>query len=151
MKKAFIIICIASFILLYEDLNHFFVLLVVGGFEVEQATQTAFSNSSVDSALFIGAFRLIPFVLLISCAAYTRLFESLKGRFSLYISLLVSILVIFSGYWSITAPLYTAEQISSTSALSYIFVPIGALFLSVCAGVGSYLLFKVYERVFKRA
>jgi hypothetical protein len=151
VKKGFILACIASFILLYEDLNHFFVILIVGGFELEQATQKAFGRSSFDGATLVGAYRLIPFIPLILCAAYTKLLASLKGRLSLSLSLVVTVLVIFTGYWSITSPLYTAEHASSTSALGYMFVPIAALFYSFCAGAGSYFLFKVYEGVFKRA
>jgi hypothetical protein len=151
VKKGFILACIVSFIFLYEDLNHFFVLLKVGGFELEQAAQKAFGRSNLEGALLAGSYRLIPFVPIILCAAYTKTLASFKGSFSLYLSLIVAILVIFNGYWSITSPLYTAENASSTSALGYIFVPIAALFYSFCAGAGSYFLFKMYEAVFKRA
>jgi hypothetical protein len=150
LKKGFILACIASFIFLYEDLNHFFVLLKVGGFELEQATQKAFGRSSLEGALLAGSFRLIPFVPIILCAAYTKILASFKGRFSLCLSLVVAVFIIFNGYWSITSSLYTAEHASSTSALGYIFVPIAALFYSFCAGAGSYFFFNVYEGIFKR-
>lgn len=151
MKKGFILACITSFILLYEDLNHFFVILIVGGFELEQAMQKAFGRSSFDGATLVGAYRLIPFMPLILCAAYTKLLASFKGRLSLYLSLVVTVIVIFTGYWSITSPLYTAEHASSTAPIGYIFVPFAALVLSFCAGVGAFFLFKVYEVIFKRA
>lgn len=149
MRKGFILACIASFILLYEDFNHLLVLLIVGGFEFEQAAQKAFGHSSFTGAILIGSIRLIPFVSLIACATCTKLLDSLKGRLSLCVSLLVAVGVIFSGYWSITSPLYTAEHASSTSAIAYIFVPITAYMFSFAAGASAYLLCKVYEVVIK--
>ena len=151
MKKGFILACIASFVLLYEDLNHLFVLLNVGNFELERAVQKAFGRSNLDGALLAGSFRLIPFIPLVLCAAYTKLLASFKGRFALYLSLVVTTVVIFGGYWEITRPLYTDEHASSTSAIGYIFVPIAALVYSFCAGVGSYFIIKAFEVVSKRA
>ncbi|MCC5854807.1 MAG: hypothetical protein JJU10_03890 [Idiomarina sp.] len=151
MKKGFILACVASFVLLHEGLNHFFVLLYVGNFEAAEAAQRAFGHSGFSDALLPSSFRLIPFIPLILCAAYTDLFASVKGRIALYVSLAVTIFIIFDGYWAMTRPFYTDEHISSTTALGYVFVPIAALMYSAIAGVASYALVKAYEARVKPA
>lgn len=150
MKKTYIFVCVISFFLLYENLNQLLVALIVGNYQINEALQKAFAFSTLQSALFAGIFRIIAFAPLILCAAFTKLLHDLRGKAALYIALLVTIVVIFSGYWEIIRPLYTDEHASSTAAIGYIFIPFYALFLSSVAGVATYVLLTLYAMMFRR-
>ena len=151
MKKGFTLACIAAFILLYEDLNHLIVILVVGGYEFGDAWTKAFRSSSIEGALLAGLFRAIPFIPLLLCGLFTKLLSHLRGMVSLWVGYAVSVIVVFIGYWSVTEPLYTDAHASSTSALGYIGVPIAALVYSSVACIVTYVAIYVYEVVLKRA
>lgn len=150
MKKQFIWACAISFILLFEHLNHLLVLIILTDFAPVEAISKAFAHTSITSVLFIGAFRIIPFVPLVLCAAFTNLLSSLKGKVALWLSLAVTIVIIFTGYWEIVRPLYTDEHASSTAALGYIFVPVAALSCAVAAGFGTYFTLYIAEFIVKR-
>ena len=151
MKKGFVIACIAAFFLLNEDLNHLIVMLVVGDFEFADAWFKTFKTFSIQSALIVGCFRLIPFILLLVWAVYTDMLENLKGKVALWASLVVSTAVIFDGYWAITEALYTDAHASSTSAIGYIWTPVIALFCSLIMFLIVQLVFWLKELVQKRA
>ena len=150
MKKGFILACIAAFILLFEDLNHLIVILVVSDLEAGQAWSKAFRGTSIESILFVGGFRLVPFISLGSCAIYTNLLTHMKGKVSLWVGFVVATSIVFIGYWGITEPLYTDAHASSTSALGYIWVPIAAAVYSMAACAITYLIFWLVEVVSKR-
>lgn len=151
MKKLFVFACIAAFILLHEGLNHFIVMLVVGDFEVARAWQKAYSNTSIESVLISGGFRLIPFIPLVLCAMYTSLLTHLKGKVTLWVGFIVTITIIFQGYWGVTEALYTDAHASSTSAIGYIWVPIAAAVYALVACITAYFLLWLFEIVLKRA
>lgn len=151
MKKGFVFACIASFILLYENFNHFMVMLVVGDFEVGHAWTKAFRNSDIDTALSIGGFRLIPFIPLVLCAIYTNLLTHSKGKITLWVGFIVATSIVFLGYWDVTEALYTDAHASSTSVIGYIWVPIAAALYALVASVVTYFMFWLFEAVFKRA
>ncbi|MFC4700615.1 hypothetical protein ACFO4O_10625 [Glaciecola siphonariae] len=151
MKKGFVLACIAAFILLNEDLNHFIVMLVLGDFEVGRAWQRAFGNTSIESMLFSGGFRLIPFIPLVLCALCTNLLTHLTGKVTLWVGFTATIAIIFIGYWGVTEALYTDAHASSTSAIGYIWAPIAAAAYSLVACIVTYFLLWLFELVLKRA
>lgn len=150
MKKPFIWACAISFILLFEHLNHLLVLIILTDFAPVEVISRAFAHTSITSVLFIGAFRIIPFVPLVLCAAFTNLLSSLKGKVALWLSLGMTVFIIFTGYWEIMRPLYTDEHASSTASIGYIFVPVVALSYAVAAGFAAYFIFYIAEIISKR-
>lgn len=150
MKKEFVLSCATAFVFLYENLNHFFVIVVIGGYELGDAWTKAFRFSGFESAFVVGSFRAVPFLLLIFCALFTNLPSHLKGKITLWVGFVVSVIIVFVGYWEITEAVYTNERVSSTSAIDYFWVPITAILYSLVACVVTYLTVYLYEVVSKR-
>lgn len=151
MKKGFTLACILGFLLLNEDLNHFIVCHLVGGYELSEAWSKVFSHWNLKGALIVGSFRTIPFSILIVCALSTSLLSHLKGQLTLCVGYVVSVLLIFNGYWQITETLYTDARSSSTAVLGYIFIPISAAFYAIVLSFVTYLVLWLLEIMSKRS
>ena len=151
MKKIFVIACIIAFVVQYEDLNHFIVMLVVGDFDASQAWANAFRHSSIESAFSAGFFRLIPFALLVLVTMCTNLSTNFRGKATLLMGFVVTNIVIFLGYWSVTESLYTDAHASSTSAINYFWAPIMATLFASIACTVTYFSIWFSELVLKRA
>ncbi|MUH73214.1 hypothetical protein [Psychrosphaera haliotis] len=151
MKKGYILACFTALVMLHEDLNHLFVMLIIGNFEFQEAWNKAFGASSVERTILTGSFRLIPLLPLILLALCTNLLSSFKGQVALWLSLATTVLIISYGYWHVTEALYTDQHASSTSAIGYLWAPVASLIYSFTAGIVCYLLIMAYEAVSNRA
>ena len=111
-----------------ENVVQWILAVQVGGHTVGSGFEEAFESFSILGYLFVTAFRLIPYVglgILIVIVSKTRFYENVLPVF--FGGLIGILAIIVWGSWEALLPLYTEEQVSSTTAISFIFIPIYAI------------------------
>ena len=143
MKKYwFLAVLLPIALVINENIIHWALAITVGNKSMADGFSDAFRHFSFWGYFFFTAFRLVPYVgLAISLVALSR------SKYSDYVPVVLTggltgiLYVIISGSWSALHPYYTDQQPSSTTALSFLFIPIIAIF---SGAFGSALLAVLY-------
>ncbi|MDG6098058.1 hypothetical protein EXU34_11420 [Alteromonas sp. ZYF713] len=150
MGKSFWIVLFTAFVVINEILVDWVLSIVVGDYGVAEGFARVTRFLTVDSLLFAGGFRAIPYGALLLVGLTTRLKHSIPGKFALWLALLAIAVIHFWGYWDMQHSLYTPAHTSSTSALAVIFVPIHAVWIGAIAGGVGVVVVKFGLRILKR-
>ena len=143
MKRLFLTLLFASFLLINETTVEWLLAVLVGGYAMQPGFERVMQLFTIDGFLFSGFFRIIPYLLLSAVFIFSNLKQSTLGKTALWCALISISLFHFWGYWEMQHSLFTADHTSSTSALSIIYVPIHAIWISALAGAAGYALAKV--------
>lgn len=141
-KYWYLVVLIFAALAVNEDIVQWVLAVQVGGHTVGNGFEDAFEFFTIFGYLFFTVFILVPYVglgIAVVIISKTKLKDYVLPVF---IGGLIGILVsIFQDSWMALRPFYTDEHVSSTTAISFLYIPIYA----VPAGVlGAVLLAAIY-------
>lgn len=131
MKWNFWFVLILLFVFSNEYLSNFMLAIFVGELSTTGALDKAFLNWSLKSYFFSAAFRAIPFVALAMIVAKNNERYGNAGKTALWLTLIGMSMFHVFGYWQMHYPLFINDEVSSTFALSVIWIPVWATILLV--------------------
>jgi len=145
VKYWYLLFLILPALVVNENVVQWALAVHVGGYTVFDGFKDAFEHFMIIGYLFFTAFRLVPYFCL-GVALVVLSKTKLKDYvFPVLIGGLIGILaIILWGSWMALRPFYTDEHVSSTTALSFIFIP----FYAVPAGaVGAVFFAGLYTPI----
>ena len=141
-KYWYLVVLLFAALVVNENLVQWVLATQVGGHTIGSGFEDAFKYFTILGYLFFTGFRLVPYVglgIVLVILSRTKLKDYVLPVF---IGGLVGILVIILwGSWMAQRPFYTVEHVSSTTAISFIFIPIYAV---PAGAVGALLLAAIY-------
>jgi hypothetical protein len=121
-----------------ENTVQWMLAIQVGNMSVADGFSSAFKYFTVPGYAFFTAFRLIPYLILASVVKSSLKKERWTTMGIAWGGLLGVIFLIVLGSWDAQHAYYTDEHASSTTAISFLFIPIYAIvtgFIGSLAGV----------------
>ena len=145
MSKSLCFFILFAFVFLNEDFAQWLLAMQVGGLNFVEAFNEAYSPFMWGSYLFSSIFRAIPFALLVMVVlSYT--FKNNNAAKGIGWAGLVSISIAnIYGYWRALHAFYTPEHVSSTTAISFIFIPFNSVLCGAVGGAVGYGLVRLYQ------
>jgi len=150
MKSAFWIIAIILCLTVNESVVSWMLAVFVGHYNLTDGFDRAFSVFTFEGYLFFLAFRGIPFAALLIVSSI------FKNRFTKYINvmgwfwLIGIVLFLTYGYWDVQHSLYTDAKTSSTTAISFIFIPIYAVVVGLISSMFGLGFAVIHKRIRER-
>ena len=152
MKKyLYLSVLLLAALVINENVIQWALAVRVGGHSVSEGYAAAFKYFTLPGYLLFTAFRMIPYVCLgtiLVALSKTQLRDYVLPAF---VGGLAGILtIIIWGSWEALRPLYTDEHVSSTTAISFIFIPIYA---APAGATGAFLLAAMcapFRKLFRR-
>ena len=138
MNKWFWGVLIFCFIVINEITVDWLLAITIGGYGFEASFEHIFRYSSPFAYFESAPFRLIPYLLLTSLAAFLGDYYSVHEKMA------------FWGYWGLNYPSYNGERLSSTAALALLFIPLHAIWVGLLAGIVTGLLSLLSASIFKK-
>ena len=144
-RKIFWRVYFASLLLISVNMVQWPLAVFVGGYGLWDGFKDAFEYFSVGGYLFATGFRLIPYGLLGLAVRFSN-GASLAKAFMAWFALLTIAGTHAWGYWVAQHAYYTDAHVSSTTAISFIFIPFYAAYYGAIAGVIGLLLGFIYMK-----
>lgn len=124
---------------LNEHTIHLALALIVGQRSLAVAWLDAFGNFSLDGYLFFTAFRLFPYALLVLAVLRLARTQWRPAALPALIGGGLGIAVSLAwGTWITLRPYYTTEHLSSTTALTFLILPVLCVPAGACGALGGY-------------
>lgn len=124
----YLAVLLLAALVINENVVQWALAIKVGGHSVTGGFEDAFEYFSVFGYLFLTAFRLVPYVglgIILIILSKTKFRDYIPPVF---IGGLVGILaMIIWGSWMAQRPYYTDEHVSSTTAITFLFIPMYAV------------------------
>jgi hypothetical protein len=138
----YLVVLLFAALVVNENIVQWVLAVQIGGHTVGTGFEDAFEYFTIFGYLFLTAFRLVPYAGLGIAVVILSKTELKNYVLPVFIGGLMGILVIILwGSWMALRPFYTEEHVSSTTAVSFIIIPIYA----VPAGVlGAVFLAAIY-------
>jgi len=147
MSKTLCIFTLLAFVFLNEYIAQWLLAIHVGGFSVEAGFNEAFKYFSLGGYLFSSFFRAIPYTLLI-IVVLSQTFKNDNAAKAIGWAGLVTISIYnMYGYWRAQHAYFTPEHVSSTTAMSLIFIPLYSVFFGAIACAIGYGAVWLYQRL----
>ena len=154
MKKypyLYLIALLLPALIINENVVQWALAVRVGGYSVAGGFQDAFKYFSVFGYLFFTAFRLVPYVglgIILIVLSKTRFKDYIP---SVFVGGLVGVLaMIVWGSWMALLPLYMGAHVSSTTAISFLFIPMYAVPTGAIAALTSAALCTPFRHLFRK-
>ena len=138
-------------LIINEQVVQWVIAVRIGGYSVAGGFQHAFRCFSVFGYLFFTAFRLVPYAALgiIGWALSETRFKDYIP--SVVVGGLVGVLaMIVWGSWMALLPIYTGAHVSSTTGISFIFIPIYAVPTGAIAALASAAVYTPFRHIFRK-
>jgi len=138
----YLVVLLFAALVVNENIVQWVLAVQIGGHTVGTGFEDAFEYFTIFGYLFLTAFRLVPYAGLGIAVVILSKTKLKNYVLPVFIGGLIGILVIIiRGSWMALRPFYTEEHVSSTTAVSFIIIPIYA----VPAGVlGAVFLAAIY-------
>jgi hypothetical protein len=150
MNKWFWGVLIFCFFVINEITVDWLLAITIGGYGFEASFEHIFRYSSFFAYFESAPFRLIPYLLLTSLAAFLGGYYSVHEKVAFWGALMAIALFHFWGYWGLHYPSYNGERLSSTAALALLFIPLHAIWVGLLAGIATGLLSLLSASIFKK-
>jgi hypothetical protein len=150
MSKWFWGVMVFCFLIVNETTVNWILAITIGGFDFKASIEQIFRYSSLLGYFESTPFRLSPYLLLTSLAAFLGGHYSFHEKVAFWGALMAIALFHCWGYWGLNYPSYTGEHLSSTAGLALIFIPLHAIWVGLLAGIASGLASLLSARVFKK-
>ena len=138
-------------LIINEQIVQWVLAVRVGSYSVAGGFQDAFKCFSILGYLFFTAFRLVPYVglgMILIVLSKTGFRDYIP---SVFVGGLVGVLaMVVWGSWMALLPLYTGAEVSSTTAISFLFIPVYAVLTGAIAALASAALYTPFRHIFRR-
>jgi hypothetical protein len=149
-KYWYLVVLLLAGLIVNENIVQWALAVQVGDMSVGAGFKDAFEYFSISGYLFFTAFRLIPYVGLGSALLILSRTKFKDYSFPVFYGGLVGILAfIVWGSWMVQRPFYTEDHVSSTTAISFLFIPIYAVPAGVVGGIllsAIYMPFRIIKK-----
>jgi len=150
-KYWYLVVLLLAGLIVNENIVQWALAVQVGGMSVGAGFKDAFEYFSISGYLFFTAFRLIPYVglgVVLLILSRTKINDYL---FPVFYGGLIGILAFITwGAWMAQRPFYTEDHVSSTTAISFLFIPIYAVPFAVVGGVLFSVIYTPFRIVIKQ-
>ena len=150
MNKWFWGVLVFCFLIVNETTVDWIFAITIGGYDFKASIEHIFRYSSLLGYFESTPFRLIPYLLLTSLAAFLGAHYSVHEKIAFWGALIAIALFHCFGYWGLHSPSYTGERLSSTAGLALIFIPLHAIWVGLLAGIAIGLLSLFSASIFKK-
>lgn len=151
LKSWYSIALLIAALTINENVVQWALAVQIGGYTVAAGFEDAFEYFTLFGYFFSTAFRLIPYVglgMILAALSKTKLKD--YGP-PVFVGGLIGILAfIVLGLWTVLLPLYTDAHVSSTTPISFIFIPIYAIPAGAVGAIFVALLYTPIRFLLKR-
>jgi len=151
LSYIYLIALLLPALIINEQIVQWVLAVRVGSYSVAGGFQDAFKYFSVFGYLFFTAFRLVPYVglgMILIVLSKTRFKDYVP---SVFVGGLVGVLaMVVWGSWMALLPLYTGAHVSSTTAISFLFIPVYAVPTGAIAALVSAALYTPFRHIFRK-
>ncbi len=152
MKKYwYLAVLLLAGLIVNENVVQWALAIRVGGMAFDAGFNDAFEHFTISGYLFFTAFRMIPYVGLgvtLFILSKTRIRDYSLAVF--YGGLVGILTILIWGSWEVQRPYYTGEHVSSTTAISFLFIPIYAIPAGLVGAVLLSVLYTPFRIMMKR-
>jgi len=143
MNRKFWILVVFIAIFINENFVKWLLAMFVGGLNPADGFIDAYKFFSMEGYLFFSIFRVIPYLLLFFLVAF-----KIKGNTVVGIGwggLLGIVLGMIFGFWDSQSAIYSAKQVSSTTAIAFLIIPFFSIITGMLGGLVGFHTFKAYR------
>jgi len=145
MKYWYLVVLLLVALVINENVVQWALAVRIGEHTVAAGFEDAFEYFTIPGYLFFTAFRLVPYTglgIILVILSKTKLKNYVLPVF---IGGLIGILaMILWGSWMAQRPYYTDEHVSSTTAISFLFIPVYAV---ATGAIGAAFLASIYTPI----
>lgn len=140
MSKLLIVFIFICFLLINVLTADIVLSIVVDGNGIVDGISEAFDEANFAGAILVSVFRAIPYLILFLFLVQNKLNKSHAGKFALWFALVGIAALQAYGFWNVQYVLHTDQRVSSTHAISYIFIPLYSILSGFLLGLVGFLV-----------
>ena len=144
-------VLIYAAIFINENTVQWMLAIQVGNMSIADGFASAFKYFTVPGYAFFTAFRLIPYLMLASIVKTSLKKERRATMGIAWGGLLGIIFMIVLGSWEAQHAYYTDQHVSSTTAISFLFIPIYAIVTGFVGGLAGVAVVFVKKKLSSNA